>query len=136
METYIKRTEVAIEPDIMDQMFKEACSKRSITHEHQRYAPLAIEEICNAVRGRYCQNMRTKEWGVSYRPFRDYWILLLLTVNDRLFALQVPKVIPTKIKAQYEEQQEIAEMKESLLRGEITFAQPEGIDKRYLTIKE
>ena len=61
---------------------------------------------------------------------------MLLTVNDRLFALQVPKVIPTKIKAQYEEQEEIARMKDSLLKGEITFAQPEGIERRYLTVKE
>lgn len=68
---YIKRTEVAIEPEIIDEMYKEACSKRPITHEHQRYAPLSIEEIAQAVKGRYSQNLRTKEWDVSYRPYRD-----------------------------------------------------------------
>jgi uncharacterized protein (DUF736 family) len=39
---------------------------------------------------------------VAYRPYRDYWIALLLTVNDKIFALPVPKVIPSKVKAQYE----------------------------------
>ena len=133
---YIQRQEVAIEPEVVEDMYKEACSKRPITHEHQRYAALTIEEIHQCVKGRYSQDPSSKEWGVAYRPFRDYWVLLLLTVNDRLFALQVPKVIPTKIKAQYEEQEEIAEMKQSLLRGEIDFARPEGIDKRYLTVQE
>jgi len=42
-------------------------------------------------------------WEVSYKPYRDYWILILLTVTERLFALQIPKVIPDKISAQYEQ---------------------------------
>ena len=64
-----------------------------------------------AVRGRYQFNNKTKEWGIYYKKYRNEWILMLLTVNERLFALQIPKVIPGKIKAQYEEQEEIAEMK-------------------------
>jgi hypothetical protein len=48
-------------------------------------------------------------------------MLLLLTVNDRLFSLQVPKVIPGKIKAQYEDQEDIAVMQKSLANGELTF---------------
>ena len=89
-----------------------------------------------AVRGRHQQDPRTKEWGIYYRPYRNYWILLLLTVNDRLFALQVPKVIPDKIKSQYEEQEELAMMQTSLKRGEITFKKPEGVDRRYQSIKD
>jgi hypothetical protein len=38
-------------------------------------------------------------WEVSYKPYRDYWILILLTVTERLFALQIPKVVPEKISA-------------------------------------
>jgi len=64
---------------------------------------LTMEEIQFAVRGRYRFVREMNDWDVSYRPFRDYWILLLLTQNERLFALQVPKVVPSKIRAQYEE---------------------------------
>jgi hypothetical protein len=46
----------------------------------------------------------------------------------------VPKVIPGKIRAQYEEQEQIAAMHESLQRGEITFKRPEGIDRRYASV--
>ena len=59
-----------------------------------------------------------------------------MTVNDRLFALQIPKVIPDKITAQYEDQERIKQMKESLARGELTFKKPEGTDRRYLHIKD
>jgi len=86
------------------------------------------------VRGRYCWDTGHKEWTVSYKPFRNYWILLLLTVNERLFALQIPKVIPGKIVAQYEEQEHFKAMTESLMRGEETFKPSEGIDKSYLSI--
>ena len=89
-----------------------------------------------AVRGRYQFNNKTKEWGIYYKPYRNEWILMLLTVNERLFALQIPKVIPGKIKAQYEEQEAIAEMKQSLARGEVTFKAAEGVDRRYLSIKD
>lgn len=65
---------------------------------------------------------------------RDFWILLLLTVSERLFALQVPKVIPNRVKAQYEEQEHLARMKASLSIGEITFKAPEGIDRKYISV--
>ena len=65
-------------------------------------AGLTLEEVQYAVRGRFSWNADAKEWGVAYKPYRNYWILLLLTVNDRLFALQVPKVVPGKVTAQYE----------------------------------
>ena len=47
----------------------------------------------------------------------------------------MPKAIPSKVKAQYEEQEDIMEMKRSLARGEITFAKPEGIDRKYFHIR-
>lgn len=132
---YVQSSGVPITPDIVMAMFREASSQRGIIHEAQRHAGLTLEEIQYAVRGRYSLNHNTKEWGVSYRPCRDYWILLLLTVNDRLFALQVPKVIPSKIRAQFEEQEQIAAMHESLQRGEITFKKPEGIDRKYASVR-
>ena len=47
----------------------------------------------------------------------------------------MPKVVPGKIRAQYEEQEEIATMKASLQRGEVTFKRAEGIERRYLSIR-
>ena len=32
-------------------------------------------------------NNELKVWEIKYRPVRDYWIVLLLTVNDKIFAL-------------------------------------------------
>lgn len=117
-------------------MFQEATSSRRIIHEAQRNLGLTIEEIEYSVRGRHRFNRESNDWDVYYRAFRDYWILLLLTQNERLFALQVPKVVPGKIRAQYEEQEEIAHMKASLQRGEVTFKRAEGIERRYQSIKE
>jgi hypothetical protein len=62
--------------------------------------------------------------------------LLLLTCNERLFALQVPKAIPTRITAQYEAEEQLVRMKESLARGEITFAKREGMARKYLAVKD
>lgn len=103
LSNFVVRNEIAITHGVVLEMFKEAASKRAIIHTAQIDAPLSIDEIAQAVRGRYSWNSAAKAWTVAYRPCRDYWILLLLTVNDRLFALQVPKVVPSKIKAQYEE---------------------------------
>ena len=47
----------------------------------------------------------------------------------------MPKAIPSKITAQYEEEEQLIRMKESLARGEITFAKREGMDRKYLTVK-
>jgi hypothetical protein len=44
--------------------------------------------------------------------------------------------VPGRIRAQYEEQEEIANMKASLQRGEITFKKAEGIEKSYLSIRD
>jgi hypothetical protein len=54
------------------------------------------------VRGRHRWDPVLKRWEVKYRPFRDHWIVLLMTVNQKIFALPVPKLVPTKIKAQFE----------------------------------
>mmetsp|Transcript_1106 Transcript_1106/g.1111 ORF Transcript_1106/g.1111 Transcript_1106/m.1111 type:complete len:81 (+) Transcript_1106:928-1170(+) len=80
-------------------MFKEASRGRGITHEHQREAPLTLDEISASVRGRQRWNQKRRQWEVYYKPMRDYWIVLLQTVNPRLFAMPIPKVIPTKIVA-------------------------------------
>ena len=136
LKNYIVRFELAIDNEIAEQMYAEAASKRGITHEYQRLAPLTIEEIYGAVRGRFSYDRNIQSWGVSYRPYRDYWILMLLTCNDRLFALQVPKAIPGRITAQFEEQERIAAVNESLRKGEITFAKAEGIDRRYISVRD
>jgi hypothetical protein len=69
------------------EIFHEASSQRQIIHEAQRNLGLTIQEIEYAVRGRFRFVRERNEWDVNYRPFRDYWILLLLTQNERLFAL-------------------------------------------------
>jgi len=97
LKNYIARFELAIDLSTADQMYLEAASHRAITHGYQRTTPLTIEEIFAAVKGRFSYNRELQAWGVSYRPFRDYWVLMLLTCNERLFALQVPKAIPGKI---------------------------------------
>ena len=90
-----------------------------------------------AVRGRHRWNTETKEWEVAYRPTRDQWIIMLQTVSDRLFAMPVPKIVPTKIKAQYEQEEETMKM---ISEGTYSLSKystrAEGIDKRYLSVKE
>jgi len=85
-------------------MFVDATQNRPIIHEAQKYLGITMEELQYAVRGRFRWNTSELMWEVSYKPYRDYWILILLTVTERLFALQIPKVIPEKISAQYEQQ--------------------------------
>ena len=69
-------------------------------------APLSHEEVAATVRGRHRWNPDIKQWEINYRPYRNYWIVLLLTVNKRIFAMPVPRVIPTKITAQYEQEED------------------------------
>ena len=85
-------------------MFHEAAKGRAIIHDHQRLQPLTLQEIAMAVRGRYKWDMKHKCWDVGYREYRDQWIVLLQTVNPRLFAMPIPKVMPEKILAQFEEE--------------------------------
>lgn len=99
---------------VIEQMFREAASGRGYLSEATRDAPLTHEEVAAAVRGRHQWDTQAKQWRVYYRPFRDYWIALLLTVNDKIFALPVPKVIPSKVKAQYEIEDDYREQTRNL----------------------
>lgn len=125
-----------IEESVIEDMFVDATKNRAIIHEAQKYQGLTIEEIQYAVRGRYMWDKDLKEWGVSYKPYRNYWLLLLLTVSERLFALQVPKVIPDKIQAQYEEHDMFKQLQDSIQRGEVVLKKKEGLERKYLSFKE
>lgn len=131
---YVEKTGVPIPEETIYEMYKEAVSYRAVVHESQKNKPLTFDEINYQVKGRFKWDTDTKSWDVSYKPLRDYWILLLLTVNERLFALQIPKVVPGKIQAQFEQQESIQKMKESIMKG--TYRPAEGIDKKFLTIKD
>lgn len=100
---YTERLELPFDKALIDEMFKECTSGRGCASQKQREGPLTIEEVSAAVRGRHKWDGKT--WEVNYRPFRDHWIVLLLTVNKRIFALPMPKVIPSKIVAQFEQEQ-------------------------------
>jgi len=99
LNAYILKHRLPFDEDVVVEMFKEASRGRGITHEHQREAPLTLDEISASVRGRQRWNQKRRQWEVYYKPMRDYWIVLLQTVNPRLFAMPIPKVIPTKIVA-------------------------------------
>jgi len=80
-------------------MYAEACGGRGFVTKKQMVGPLTHEEVASAVRGRHRWNRVTKEWEIKYRPFRNHWIVLLLSANKRIFALPMPKIIPARIKA-------------------------------------
>ena len=81
LRAYIKQKELPFEQGIEDLMFEDAIKGRGFINEEQRQRPLTHEEVATAVRGRQRWNTKTKEWEVAYRPYRNYWIVLLLTVN-------------------------------------------------------
>ena len=101
LRAYIVKHELPFEDDIPTKLFNEAITGRGFSTEKQRTAPLSHEEVAACVRGRQKWNSDKKEWEIHYRPFRNYWIVLMLTVNKRIFAMPMPRVIPTKIVAQY-----------------------------------
>lgn len=119
-------------------MFHDAVKGRGVIIESKRNDPLSVDEVMAVVRGRHRWNPETKEWEVAYKATRDQWLMLLMTVSDRLFAMPVPKVIPTKILAQFE--QEEATMRAikdgtfSLIAATQNKAQ--GIDKRYTSVRD
>ena len=96
---FIHRKELPIEDSVVHEMFMDAIKGRGFVNEKQRAAPLTHEEVATAVRGRHAWNTKTKEWEIKYRPYRNQWLVLLLTVNPRIFAMPMPRVIPTKIMA-------------------------------------
>lgn len=102
---FVARRQLPFEDGVVTKMFHEAASGRGYITNKQMNGPLTHNEIAAAVRGRHQWNIETKEWELVYRPYRDYWIVLLLCVNPKIFALQVPKVIPQRINAQYELEQ-------------------------------
>ncbi len=102
LKNYVKLKQLPFEEGAVDRMFEDAIQGRGYITEQQRTGPLRHDEIAAAVRGRHCWNTETKQWEIKYRPYRDYWIVLLLTVNKKIFALPMPKIVPTKIKAQFE----------------------------------
>lgn len=108
---------------------------RPVVSEERRGDPLTLDEVAAAVRGRHRWNTATKEWEVAYRATRDSWILMLMTVSERIFAMPVPKVVPTKILAQFEQEEQT--MKQ-IAEGTFSFSplKPEGIDRKYLSVKE
>ena len=87
LKNYIQLCEVPIPPSIAEEMFVDATCNRPIIHQAQKYMGITIEELQYAVRGRFKWDIKTCQWEVSYKPYRDYWILLLLTITERLFAL-------------------------------------------------
>lgn len=76
---------------------------------------------------------------MTYRACRDYWIIMLQTVSDRIFAMPVPKVVPTKIMAQYEQEEEtmkrIRDGTYSSLQKSPT-VKKEGLERKYVSVKE
>ena len=76
---------------------------------------------------------------MTYRACRDYWIIMLQTVSDRIFAMPVPKVVPTKIMAQYEQEEEtmkrIRDGTYSSLQKSPTVMK-EGLERKYVSVKE
>jgi hypothetical protein len=95
-------------------MYKEATSGRGYISAAQINNPLSHDEVAAAVRGRHSWDCKNKTWYVKYRPYRDYWIALLLTANKKIFALPVPKVVPTRIKAQYEIENDYSDHQQTL----------------------
>lgn len=96
---YVKRRELPITEETVNFMYDDAIKGRGFVNEAQRIAPLTHEEVATAVRGRHAYNSRTREWEIQYKAYRNEWIVLLLTINPRIFAMPMPRVIPSKITA-------------------------------------
>ena len=99
LQDYVHRKELPIDDQTIEAMYNDCIKGRGFVNEAQRTAPLSHEEVATAVRGRHAWNTETKEWEIKYRPYRNEWIVLLLTINPRIFAMPMPRVIPSKITA-------------------------------------
>ena len=138
LQQYALRHHLPLSPDIISEMFHEITSHRTPIHEYQRNDPVTLEEIAAAVRGRHKWNTVTKEWEVTYRSTRDYWILMLQTISSRIFAMPVPKVVPTKILAQFEQEEDTMR---KIREGTFSMSankkgKAEGLERKYLSVKE
>lgn len=103
---FVEKRELPFEEGVCYKMFDDAIEGRGFINEAQRTGPINHVEIAKACRGRHQWNTEAKEWQLRYRPYRNHWIVLLLTVNTRIFALPMPKIIPEKIQAQYEHEED------------------------------
>ena len=99
---YIHKAKITIKDEVAQQLFDECAARRSVIHEKQRDLPLTFDEVVSAIRGRHKWNTEDKHWEISYRPMRDYWVILLRTISQQIFTIQAPPVKPKKILAQYE----------------------------------
>ena len=134
---YAEKFHLPFTRDDVNEMFHDATKNRAVVYEEKRNAPLTLDEIVAAVRGRHRWNTQTKEWEVYYRPTRDSWIIMLQTVSDRLFSMPMPKVVPTKIRAQYEQEEEtMKNIEDGTFSFSKQFTKLEGIDRRYMSVKE
>lgn len=75
-------------------MFTDAQKGRGFLTTEQMRGPLTHKEIAAAVKGRHKWNTSTKQWEIEYQPFRDYWIVLLLSVQPKIFALPTKPIVP------------------------------------------
>lgn len=97
IQEYVDKLQLPFEPGVCEKMFADAIEGRGYINEAQRVGPINHIEIAKACRGRHQWNTERKEWEIKYRPYRNHWIVLLLTVNTRIFALPMPKIVPEKI---------------------------------------
>ena len=128
IKRYMKKVKLSLEDDIADALFKEITDRRSVVHERQRNLPLTLEEVVAAIKGRHKWNQEEKFWEVSYRPMREYWVILLKTVSEKVFTLPAPEIKPEKILAQYElNEMMMEERKKKKLEGTV---------KKYTSIRD
>ena len=74
-----------VTPQNIIDMYHHATLGRKITQEKDKTAPLTMEEVSYAVRGRQSYNSKTQDWTIKYKPYRKYWIRLLLAITDNIF---------------------------------------------------
>jgi len=48
---------------------------------------MTLNELVFAIRGRFSWDIENKKWKCSYRRYRDYWLLLLLSISNKIFVL-------------------------------------------------
>lgn len=74
---YAEKHQLPFTREQIHEMYLDATKGRAVINEEKRHAPLTLDEVSAAVRGRHKWNTQTKEWEVAYRPTRDYWIIML-----------------------------------------------------------
>ena len=64
IQGYVRQKEIPIEDDTVVEMFNDAIKGRGFVNEAQRIAPLTIEEVAKAVKGRHAWSVKKKEWEI------------------------------------------------------------------------